>query len=210
MDDLISDVPFKKRGDFNKLRNVMTKLSSTRNGKTVSRIKAQLDGLREDNIIYKGRNMADIILDFINDEYAKTSLVPAYNMWRKFYTEALEPFRKAVTIPDLESAETSFSRYVQTTNLNTIVDLVVTDALILDTYLLARMFRRFTTQRHGREVHAESNTVITYAGAAHAARYALFFDKYLSITREDSVVNKLDIKNINRCLENPRFGNYFK
>lgn len=210
LDDLVSDIPLEKQGDFMDLRTVMTRLVAERNGHIVSRVKAQLDSLREDNIIYQGKNMADLIIDFINSEYEKTSLVPAYNVWNKFYRTVFEPFRKAVTISDIERGIEAYNQYRETTDVNRVVELVEADALVMDVYTLSRMFRRFTVQRHGRPVHIESNTVITYTGAAHTERYDRFFNDYLKVPRIDAVVNKFNIKDINRCLVDPRFSKYFK
>jgi hypothetical protein len=206
LDRLVEGIPVEVQGDFPKMRNTMTKLSVKRDGKVVSRVKAQIDGLRQDNIIYNGRNMADILLDFLREEYDVFSLAPAYNVWRKFYDKEYLPFKNIVTEADLERAIIAFNNANLDKADEQYVTLFASDALVMDAYLLARMLRKFTIPQHSRAPHSDSTLVVAYTGGKHTERYSRFFSKYLYVPLIDGA---LSTPEGTRCLVNPNFSRYF-
>jgi hypothetical protein len=194
--------------DLRKLQDSMKTPVVSRKGQIIHRVQAQLEGLRSDQVMYHGHNMADLIETFIQDWYRESNLTQVYNNWRHFYTQVYLPFRKIVTSADLERVLVDYEKFRRTIDLGNYGNLISSDALLMDAYLLGRMFRRFTTPRPGRGVPVESTQVITYTGANHTKTYADFFTRVLQVKPIDSVVNPIEPKPI-RCLRDPRFSQDF-
>jgi hypothetical protein len=190
------------------LRERMKQPVVRRDNRLIHRIQAQLESLRADNVIYQGHNMADLITEFIQNRYRRSNLTTAYNRWRQFYNQVYLPFSHIVTTIDLERSLVGFQQFNRNEKNTQLGLLISTDALLMDAYLLARMFRRFITPRHGRGPHMESNQVVTYTGAEHTLTYVAFFQEVLQVNPIDKVPAKPESTTI-RCLNNPRFSQDF-
>lgn len=131
----------------------------------VHRIKEQLDKLREDNIEYNGRNIADLITDFSLARYVGKDIIETKTLWSKYFNNYVKPLRsKQKPLLDNKTIKEIFD----------VIDLSFMDLGIplMDAYLLARMFRRFSQSEIP---HIVSKNVITYTGSAHTDVYNRFF-----------------------------------
>jgi hypothetical protein len=163
----------------------------TRNNKKISKLRAQLIGLRNDNVIQSGVNMADLVERFLLDEYNKIDLVTTYNFFNTFKTKILVPFRNIRSSNDVTNVLMNI-KDVSKTLINA-ANLIISDALLMDGYILGRMFRTFK----GSNQHLVSQDVYTYTGAEHTETYVRFFTKYLGM----NIKNFRGSKKGDRCLK---------
>ena len=215
MDLLIAGIPASNENlvEFNKVRQEASLLTTQRNGANQHRVRAQLEGLKRDNVIFRGHNLADVIVDFILKEYAMTDLIQVYSLWRTFYTKVFQSFLNIRNQATFQTAISEFEKFEPL--LQKGADLVKTDALLMDAYTLARMFRKFTTSQHERPTHNPSDLVITYTGALHTETYAKFFTEVLQIRPVDFRSNPIsqtsrELQEISRCLHDDNFSRYFE
>lgn len=197
---------------FEKFRQQMTLPVVRRDGKVQHRTRVQLQELANENIQVRGKNLATLIVDFVTRLFEELNFTDVYSSWRNFYTVVYPAFLAARSEDTINKAIYELNRYLASRGSG--IQLVIGDALIHDGYMLARMFRTFPTPRYGRETHVPSDRVITYTGARHTDNYARFFQEVLSLRPVDSRVNhidlsKLDPSNLNRCLRDPQFEQYF-
>lgn len=211
-DKLLAGLPTQSKAyrDLLQLKERMKMPVTQRQGHSVHRVRAQLDALRNDNVTYHGENMADLITRYIQERYEQSNLTQAYNRWRQFYTQVYLPFTRIVTTIDLERAIVGYQQFQNSERNFDWTYLIASDAVFMDAYLLARMFRRFTTPRQGRGIHVESTQIITYTGAEHTQTYAQFFREVLRIQPIDSVITPLEPERRHiRCLRDRRFSQDF-
>lgn len=200
----------KDQKKFEVFRREMVRPVVRREGKIQHRTRVQLRELAKENIQVNGRNLAELIVEFILGLYQKLDFTNVYSRWRKFYTVVYPAFLSLQNEDSLEKAQYELERYLLTRQTG--LQLIEADALLLDGYILARMFRTFPDPRHEREPHVPSNRVITYTGAAHTDNYVRFFQEVFGLNPIDYRVNHIDLKdyqNIDRCLRNPKFADYF-
>lgn len=160
---------------YPKLSQLQERLKSNivqRDGHRIHRVKAQLDSLRKDNVIHNGSTMAGLILLYARDRYHMIDLDRMYREWYDYYRGYYLPIYEGhgeleVTHPILPPM------YVG----SGLLDFAV---MIMDIYVLARMFRTFRHPRKGDEHHV-SSTVLIYTGAYHTDAYAKFFSQYLGL-----------------------------
>lgn len=177
---------------FPKFKEYALQLSKKVNGKDVSRIKAQYDNLYNDNIIYNGQNMADLIKNFIMDEYNLLDYGTMHAKWLNFVNTIYRRFLLKTPIKNI-------SKYYLKYEPN----LVSNDSLYFDMYTLPRMFRQFKI--NSKIPHNESTLILTYTGAHHTERYVTFFKNYLKL----DPIAYVDREKGNRCLYNPDFPQAF-
>ena len=184
--------------------------SVIRKNRYVSRLRAQFEALKIDNVIthsfYGKQNMSDVILKFIeaeNDKQNHGELVSVINRQYEIYDSFFN-------IKDEESFSHAASTYEKmASSVETLKSILVThDTIYFDAYLLSRMFRKFTVSSHEHDTHIESSTVITYTGAYHTERYANFFRNILNVKNIDFIDNSHG-SNYMRCLTNKYFNQYF-
>lgn len=178
-----------------------SKYYKIRNGKKVHLIKSQLDALRKERVKFKNQEMANIIEDFVKNNYKNrvdTNLFQAY--W-KDYIGQLENYLKDNKLINKDTEK--YNNLIQNFVLGSIIEM---DAHIFDAYLLGRLFRTFnyTTQQE----HIPSNTVVIYAGNYHIQNYVNFFTQVLGIKPEISTgpINH----QLKRCVFSPKIKSEFQ
>ena len=172
IDEIFETFPYPK---LMKIREELKENVVERNGRQIHRVKAQLDSLREDNVIHSGNNMADLILEYAHDRYKMLNMEDVSRAWESYFDEFYIPV--FVDVEEEESEEK-----IDAIESLTDVKLKLSDlsVILMDVYLLARMFRTFRYPRKG-GIHHTSSSVFTYTGAFHTDGYALFFTKYLGL-----------------------------
>ena len=198
--------------DFEQFRQDMVQPVVHRAGKVQHRTRVQLEELAQENIQVNGKNLADLIVEFITKLYKQLNFIQVYSSLRNFYTVVYPAFLAVHNEDTIRKAQYELQRYLS--SRQTGGQLIHADALLLDGYMLARMFRTFPNPRYERAVHNSSDRVITYTGAHHTDNYARFFQEMLGLNPIDSRVNRIDLsrqhfQNINRCLQNSNFEKYF-
>lgn len=180
----------------NKIQHMLDQLFSLvkiRKGKRVFIVKQQLDQLRKDDIRYKGKNMADIILSyFIEFSNVLSDRAKQLNLdfWHK------SGYAKQILELDPKNAKKLFLElYDQRKQV--LQNNILFDLTYLDTYILARMFRKFTNK--------DSSSAIVYAGNLHIESEKDFFILFLDLIPIHAESN-LDQE---RCLSNPNFQKVF-
>ena len=156
---------------------------------TLSLVKAQLDELRQDNIIVNGRNMADLIVMYFQEKFSQEiDLAKMSFLWHYYYDEIYTPTKHGKEV----DPDTSSFFYLQAESLLILFHI---DILLMDTYVLARMFHQ-----------KDGNIAITYTGIEHTMDYVGFFD-YMGITPTDFIPAKEG--DVERCIEDTAFGEIF-
>lgn len=141
---------------------------SVRGGKKIHKVRAQLLALEDDGM----GEMAAKIRDFIMRQYDTVDPTALYIQWMRFYNV----YQNLKTAVDSDKHLMEAMAFVD--NIKNFTDetnkLLMSDALLMDTYVLARMFRVYNGK--GSKV---SDTVIVYAGDAHIKHYEKFFTEVL-------------------------------
>ena len=165
-----------------------------RNNKVVHFVKAQLDSLRMDDIKHNGEYMSDLIQKFITNNYNKID----FKITRQIWDEYIRLLRWSLDHPEDKNIFGNFS-------IDTLLELFIEiDTHLLDAYLLARMFRRFTSSKN----HITSDTVIVYTGYYHTQNYIDFFRNILEI-KPDILTGPIN-KDLIRCVYSPKFKKEFE
>lgn len=159
----------------------------TRNGKTMHRMRAQLWALENEG---KG-DIAEKIIQYVTLKYReRTQIKRIVVEWRNIRNLYLEYIKRPFlfTYEIKENLENTQERL---TNIN-----IRSDALLVDAYLLARIFRTYPNTSH-----IESYKSIVYAGAAHISLYVDFFEKYLGAHfLKNTTIIVDNYENTKRCL----------
>ncbi len=211
LDELVEGIKIgtEDQKDFEQFRQDMIQPIVHRAGKVQHRTRVQLQELAQENIQVNGKNLADLIVEFITKLYKQINFIQVYSSLRNFYTVVYPAFLAVYNEDTIRKAQYELQRYLYSRQTQSQV--IHADALLLDGYMLARMFRTFPNPRYERAVHNSSDRVITYTGAHHTDNYARFFQEMLGLNPIDSRVNRIGLskQNINRCLPNANFGKYF-
>ena len=116
-------------------------------------------------------------------------------LWRKFiriYDGYINSRTRSLgdNITAIENLKKDFHNIRNISYLN-----VSSTALLMDAYLLARMFRF--------NIPGTNQTKIVYAGAAHTDNYYRFFKDYLGVdfNQYGKYSMDIDIENVNRCIK---------
>jgi hypothetical protein len=178
---------------------------STRGGKKMHKVRAQLMALENDG----HGDMATRIYEYLMNRYDNIDRTKMYIQWMRFYN-VYENLKKPVSglkdDPYLTEAMTLLDNADQ--YLEETVRLVETDSLLMDAYILARMFRTYNDK-----THRVSDTVIIYAGDAHIATYEDFFQSVLGAQerfkqRNTTIGSPKTGKSI-RCIRGATLDRYF-
>lgn len=151
------------------------KLIVNRRGKIMHRIRAQLEALE-----YEGKEeLSDKIKKFIFYIYKHTTN----------NTEILVMLKNIINMDTNKILDEKYLEYLIKLIRNM-------DVLLMDSYLLARMFRSFDDK------HIPSNVRIIYAGAHHIRTYMLFFERMLGVKFEKygKAINK-NPPETKRCID---------
>jgi hypothetical protein len=178
----------------------MSQLYTIKDGKNVSRLRAQLLALRQNNIIHNGENMADIIERFLLDKYNKINITEIYKPFTRFVDKILKPLSSFKLNRNIKH---EYAELLSLSDDLRVSDRFISaDALLLDGYLLARMFRTFSATT---DSHQISQDVYTYTGALHTRNYAEFFTDYLNVPlihKHDNLGNDMLLSTPSmRCLQ---------
>jgi len=161
-----------------------------RNHKIVHFVKSQLDSLKKDNIKHNGVYMSDLIQKFVTDNYKKID----FNITRQYWNEYIRLLKLS-----LHKGKDVFEGF----DIDTLLELFIEiDTHLLDAYLLARMFRIFSSSEH-----IPSDTVIVYTGYYHTQNYIDFFRNILGI-KPDLLTGPIN-KELIRCVYSPKFKREF-
>ena len=146
---------------FNEFSKAAHMVSVNRDGKSMSKIRAQFYGLEQQG----DDEMSEKIQAFVKNKYQTYRKQIQHNPLGAiellaYQTNDYDRFMDVISVAhNLINYEHQFT---------------LLTASLMDAYTLARMFRRYPEQEH-----IESSVVITYTGAAHAKHYAEFFKTYL-------------------------------
>lgn len=173
---------------FSVIENI--KHHAVRSGsETFSIVKAQLEELRQDNIIVNGYNMADLIVMYFQEKFnQEIDLAKMSYLWRYYYDDIYTPTKHGEHV----DTDSSANFYLQAESL---LILFRIDILLMDAYVLAQMFHQ-----------KDSSISITYTGIEHTLDYVGFFD-YIGVDPVDFIPSEEG--EVERCIENPAFGEIF-
>jgi hypothetical protein len=180
--------------EVKKLFDHAFKYHKVRNNKNVHLVKSQLDSLREDNIKHNGQYMSDLIKKFVTNNYKNID----FSIMRRYWKEYIRRLRQSLIHPEDKNIFKDF-------NLDTLLELFIEiDTNLLDAYLLARMFRIFTSSKK----YILSDIVMTYTGYYHTQNYIDFFRNVLGI-KPDILTGPIN-KDLMRCIYSPKFKREFE
>jgi hypothetical protein len=176
--------------------NALKALHKLRNNKKIYIAKHQIDELRKDNVKYKGKNIADLI--------AANLLTIRKQIYNKFDKEIPKIWDKvAISFDELQQDYNiqNLVRFImECQDYALVLDDMTTliDALMLDAYILPRMFKYSRSN--------PSSLTIVFAGSGHIQFEVDFFKNGLGInpTRQTSRVS-----GTKQCLFNPKFSEIF-
>lgn len=159
---------------------IVSEFIVNRRGKNMHRVRAQLEALEHEGP--QGKDLSKKISDYIIEKYITgTDYYSIYLIWEKLM--------KSDNPEDRKRLATRFRR-ISTKNL----------FLIVDSYLLARMFRTFPGTGH-----IPSNIKIIYTGNAHTDIYVDFLTKKMGVSFSKTGSNTSEIltarKDTNQCLK---------
>jgi hypothetical protein len=186
-------------GDSKKIYNTLVPptLLVNRRGKSMHRVRSQIEALENEG---KGE-IAKKLVEYLSTRYKKevkddkirelwTSFMNVYNSFTNGKIKSPDSFRRFIEAANKEIEEVSYLFKFGVTG----------NALLMDAYTLARMFRTYPQKRH-----IDSNKVIVYAGAAHIETYVDFFEKVLSQPfvkyEPNGKLDELTKKSVTRCLD---------
>lgn len=162
----------------------------TRGNKTMHRVRAQLSDLES-----KGyTEVSNKIKEFVMSEYTKNvnnNLL--MDLWRKFmkiYDNYINARSRMLgdNITAINDLKKEYEKITYIGYLN-----VSSTALLMDAYLLARMFRF--------NIPETNQTKIIYAGAAHIDNYYRFFRDYFNVYFDKYGNVSMDINEKSRCIK---------
>lgn len=186
--------------------------TTTRDGKNMFRIRAQLYELDKENVLYRGQKISSLIEKFLFDKYASLDLSAIYSSWRQLRDKIIMPLSKIRSATDFNLLSNIFIPTLQdVTNANVTTRLIYSDALLMDGYILARSFRSYSQPAHGREAGRAGELASIYAGAQHILNYVEFLKNYLGLQVIDSIDHYATSRELidNRCLKKKDIGREF-
>ncbi len=168
-------------------KQVMTPLLTVnKNGKIMHRARAQLVALEQEGKSDISNLIQDFIISNYNTKTNNSTMIKSWNSFIKIYRSFI---RGEVKRDDLTKAR---QKYLEFKHSNIFID-----ALLMDTYILSRMFRTFPGTNH-----IDSKVKIIYAGGNHIDTYVKFFVSKLGI-KFDSYGKNIpkSVINPNRCID---------
>ena len=165
--------------------------------------KIQLDELRNDMSAQPGmypKNLVMLIQNFVMKK-AEKIISEIDHLWKEqFYKNLIVEIYK--NPESKEIADKFYSSYFDSVNIMTEL-LANLDALILDTYMLARMFRTYSSSKKPTPF---ADMTITYTGDFHTQNYREFFENVLKVP---AIVSQRGMGDAMRCLQNDNIRNIF-
>jgi hypothetical protein len=179
--------------------NEASKYYKIRDKKKVHIIQSQLDALRKEGVKFKNHEMADLIEQFVKQNYKNRVDLELFQSYWKDYIGQLQKYIKNKNLDD-ETEE--YNEMINRFLLGSIIEM---DAHIFDAYLLGRLFRTF--QYTTRKEHIPSQTVVIYAGNYHIQNYVNFFVDVLGMKPE--IMTGPINKELKRCVYSPKLKEEF-
>lgn len=171
-----------------------------RHGVNIHRIKAQLDSLREDGVKHNDKNIADLISSYAIDRYPIIKVNEIRRIWLKDLKSFIFSIINGGPLDNHELIDLLIDTIDEINSV--LLDIGVS---LMDTYLLARMFRRFSRSE---QLHIISKNVIIYTGSDHTDFYAKFFEEVLNVkailkSPQREVKEDEKDERTQRCVYNP-------
>jgi len=175
-----------------------TKLQVTRNGKNMHRARAQLDALEREGKVELAQNILDYAMKKYVNNVNYSSVITIWDNFMKLYNNFTRS-RSRVMGDEFQQLDKLIK------DANSFISLqikeVSSSALLMDVYIMARMFRTFPGTDH-----VPSTTKIIYAGGAHIEHYVEFFNSNgvdFNVYGLDEKVNydRMDISKYDRCIK---------
>ena len=193
---LISDLHVRDKKSWSELNTVLfnPNLIVERDNKIMTRIGTQLYELTREGQALR----AEQIVDFVTHQYKERQIteleigswLELYSIYQQLTTRT---FMTLTTLnSDLDQLAQTVTNFENTQNPNVALPL---EALLMDTYLLGRLFRSYPNKQH-----ISSNKVIVYAGLRHVNLYKEFFEQYLGV----SFYTQPEIDTFTRCIVMPK------
>lgn len=132
-------------------------LYKTRNNKKVFISKHQLDELRKDNVSFQGKNVAELITKNILDTW-KIVKEEYENEIEKIWSNVVQDYNYLIENWNKENMKI-FLKSISESNLQMSEIAISIDAIMLDSYIMPRMFRKYTSY--------PSSLTFVLAGTAH-------------------------------------------
>lgn len=202
---------------FSRIKEVNVNDNGKNNGKIKSnlvmhRVRAQLYALEKEG----KTKLANDIKSFILGEYRKNTertMTKIMDIWNSVYVTYTgfvnAKYRSMNDVYTVFNAfKKEYGKYMK------ILSYTITGfSLLMDAYLLGRMFRGFNAQIESSSHmessgHIESEKAIVYAGDAHISNYVKFFTRYLELNSpmiaynpNSEFLKKGELDKITRCLQ---------
>jgi hypothetical protein len=158
--------------DIEFAKNVVGLMKKMKHPKSdLSIIGYQIYELRKDNIRVNGNNIADLLEDFIIKSCEKIIIdsEKIYSNW-KIVKDMIIRGNKSLIVKIIQAIK-NFGSDLRFYN-------VILESYFLDVYILARMFRNFSSSK---KKHTPSILSIVYAGDSHVVNQSRFFEEFLGI-----------------------------
>jgi hypothetical protein len=155
---------------------------------------SQFYALEKDNLVYNGQPIQKLIKNFIQKQYQK-DFNPSF--LRKEWNKLMKQYKYFLKTNDQ-------SKFTSDINMSSLLS---SGADIMDAYVLARMFREYSTTK--RKKHIPSEMVITFSGYHHSQNYIEFFQNVLGLTPKIKMDYNPNEKT-KRCLYNSKFQDEFQ
>lgn len=165
-----------------------------RKGKSMHKIRAQLEALEMEN----KQELADKIVNYLKSEFrsrvVNKDIIQIWDKIIKLYRDLTQS--KFRSLGDIEIFKNQIIRDYQIFDELTVLS-VDSNSLLMDAYLLARMFRSFPGSNH-----IDSKTKIIYAGDAHISNYVKFLETlgndFYKFNPNQKYIDDISIDNIKR------------
>lgn len=175
---------------------LMPKVIVNRHGKTMHRSRAQLEGLENEGKEELSNKIKKYLLEKYVKEVDNSLLVSLWSKFMQMYQRFINPRSGQIgvnqsSLMELKGEYDNFSRLLGLS--------VSSTSLLMDGYILGRMFRSFPQKNH-----IDSKVKIIYAGAAHIDTYLDFFTQVMNVpfySYGQSLDDLLRKKEPNRCID---------
>jgi len=175
---------------------LMPKITVNRRGKNMHRTRAQLEGLEYEGKEELSNKIKSYLLEKYRENVDNSALVGIWSKFMKMYQNFINPKTGTLGIDmgAMMELQREYKNFTKLLSLN-----VSSTSLLMDGYIIARMFRSFPGTDH-----ADSDVKIVYAGAAHIETYLDFFTKVMGISFYSYGPRLSEIKSRrdpNRCID---------
>ena len=164
--------------------------------KNMSILAYQLDQLKQDEILVQGKNVSDLIYDFVMGKcFQKIVGLQEFLDYWKDLSQGLSKVNNNAGVIQIYNYLDEFSK-----NINYFL-ITSVGPYILDAYILSRLFRNFS----GKD-HYPSILSIVYAGDSHINIEVEFFEKVLKLSPVNQVKKSIEES---QCIFSPKLKDIF-